>query len=173
MRELRRFSVIVLALWVSGGVVGCSRAEPAGFWTRFPVGQRSQNLGRQGGRGGWRALHGIPREGESFSAQRIKTYAAENDWKFLSEQKVSAESLKTWVASPDKKIFPLGTDGFAPGKNDSAYDRFPRWITANATVLIFDSGWITAIGGVEKPAVGCVLLAEDGKSFSVYHLWGE
>jgi hypothetical protein len=113
------------------------------------------------------------RAGETFGAQKVKAFSAENGWKFVSEEKVSSDRMKAWVNEQGKALFPLGYSGFAPDKNDSTYDHFPRWILTNATLLTFDSGWITAMGGVERPAYGYVLLAEDGKSLSVYHLWGE
>jgi hypothetical protein len=37
----------------------------------------------------------------------------------------------------------------------------------------FDTGWIIAIGGVEKPAYAYALLSGDQQKLSLYHLWGE
>ncbi len=86
---------------------------------------------------------------------------------------MSTDVIKGWRTWDGKAYFPLGYDGFSPGKESGTSDRFPRTITASSTMLVFDTGWITAIGGVEKPAYGYVLLSDDGQAVSIYHLWGE
>lgn len=152
---------------------GCERAIPAGFWVRFPNADMTPVVRRNGPRGGWTVTSGSSHGGEAIYAQQIKAFAADNGWKFVSEQWIPDANLKTWVNSAGKPIFPLGYNGFIPGRNDRTYDRFPRSITTHATLLVFESGWITSMGGVQKPAYGYVLLSDDGQALSVYHLWGE
>src|SRR5438045_3566956 len=115
---------VLLGLLITLG--SCSEL-PAEYWAHFPDAQLIQNLGKQGSKGGWRAIHYAARGDKTLTVEGIKIFAEKSGWKFVSDKGISPEQIRKWISPLGKPVFPLGYDGFAPGKNDETNERFPLW----------------------------------------------
>lgn len=112
--------------------------------------------------------------GKKFTAGSIKKFAASHHFTHVSDLSVTAAELSGWTTSSGDPIFPLSYDGLdAAANDDEVWAHFPRSIRQDSLVMKFETGWIIAIGGVEKPAYAYALLSGDGQKLTMYHLWGE
>jgi hypothetical protein len=116
----------------------------------------------------WKKESGIFKEAE------LLNFASEKGWKLVDTKIVDSSIIDKWV-SKNQPIFPLDHSGLHPSSNvDNIYNSlFLRWIKGTSKLYKFDSGWVVIDNDKSKTAYGYVLLSQDQKQMSVYHLWGE
>ena len=154
----------------------CSKTTPSGFWSNFQKEYLKENLSNQGGWGGYRAMYWKAETEGVFSSKEVTNYAVKNGWEAVKNIEVKTAELSNWNYN-NKPIFPLSYEGFtkAPTTTQTIYEKFPRWINTDLQVYMFSTGWITVEPGTNETNEinGFVVLSNDGKEMSVYHLWGE
>jgi len=170
-----RILINCASFWIAINLVGCSPSAPTQAWLAFHGDAVKKHENREGAWGGSSYVQWEAAGDKTFEVAAIKQFAASNQWTFISEQSCAAGEMNLWKGSNGKDIFPLGFDGFAPSTHtiDETYNYFPRAITQDCAVLKFDTHWLIALGGIERPAYGYALVAHDGRKMALYHLWGE
>ena len=143
-------------------------------WMKFQPREISANAAPSGAWGGRSYIEWTATDGNKFTAESIKKFAASHHFTHVSDLAVSAADLSGWTTSSGASIFPLDYDGFdTTVRHEEVWAYFPRSIKQDSVVMKFDTGWIIAIGGFEKPAYAYALLSGDQRKLSLYHLWGE
>ena len=148
---------------------------PSGFWNAFQTDFLKENVSDQGPYGGHRAILWHAPDSLRFRTLEVLGFAKSNGWNLVDSLRVDSSAIRSWqwLGNP---VFPLSSDGFSlVAEYDYIYKYFPRWIFSNAVVYIFKTGWLTYQPGSDNSTDinGFILLSEDGKILSVYHLWGE
>ena len=164
------------AIFLLTSLTACDQ-KPGGSlseWMKFQPRAISANSAPSGAWGGRAFIQWTATDGNKFTPESIKKFAASHHFTYVSDLAVSAADLNGWTTSSGDPIFPLGYDGLdATVRDDKVWAYFPRRITQDSVVMKFDTNWIIAIGGVEKPAYAYALLSGDQQNLSLYHLWGE
>jgi len=170
MLKLLKLSVFMSLL----GLFSCGN-NTGNFWKNYKKELLVENISDQGGWGGHRALYWQAETGE-FTEEEILAKAKENGWKMSEKTTVQEVQLKKWVYQ-NKPVFPLSHAGFNinVSSSSSTYENFPRWINSNLTVYSFKTGILAIVPGTDETLEvnGFVLISQDNKEMSVYHLWGE
>lgn len=133
-----------------------------------------ENISDHGAYGGHIAMHWKLKEG-TFRSREVIDFATGNGWELVDSLEVQPDDLKTWDYN-GRPVFPLSFRGFSSTPvNDSAHEKFPRWMNTGLKVYMFKTGWITVEPGtgISNEVNGFVVLGGRGSEMSVYHLWGE
>lgn len=158
------------------GLLSCSKTTPSGFWSNFQKEYLKENLSNQGAWGGYRAMYWQAEDTGTFNSKEVIDYAVKNGWKVVKSVEVNATELNSWNYN-NKPIFPLSFEGFTkmPSTNQAIYEKFARWINTDLQVYMFRTGWIIVEPGTNETNEinGFIVLNNEGKEMSVYHLWGE
>lgn len=156
------------------GLSSCKKVVPSIFWKDFMTKYLKEDISEQGLRGGHRAMYWKANK-RAFQQGDILKYASENGWKLVDSMSVQTEELSKWIYN-NAPIFPLSYTGFSTNpSNNSTYENFPRWITVESKIYMFETKWVTVEPGTDETNYmnGFVLLNNEGSEMSVYHLWGE
>ena len=151
------------------------RLGPARAWASYEPSLIIESDGDQGPFGGWCHIHWQAVDKNTFTREAIIAFAKKKGFPLLAEHRFSAAEVGGWADARGKPGFPLDGSGFDPVEQPYYPDRFPRQISTAATVLEFESGWLLIPGGgpEEFPANVCLMIGEDGRQMSLYHMWGE
>lgn len=143
-------------------------------WLNFRSSEITHKSALSGAWGGHASIQWTSK-GNPFTVESIKKFATDHNETYISTIPVSTEDMSKWHTSSGDKIFPLSYDGLKTiPTDDELWKNFPRHINdQNATMVQLDNGWITALGGFEKPAYSYALISSDGNQMALYHLWGE
>ena len=168
-----RFYKTLFCLLLIVVLCSCNKTAPAGFWSSFHDDLLKENISDQGPHGGHRALLWVASGNQHFHSTDIINFAKGEGWEFVDSLHISTVEMTDWV-SGGKLFFPFSFKEFS-GRNETTSNYFPRWISANATVYEFKTGWDKYEAGSDKSTNvnGFALLSDDAKMLSVYHLWGE
>ncbi len=159
----------------------CGAVLPGHFWEGF----RSDCLvdcdSDRGGWGGHLTLHWQVVDEGPLERDVVVRYAESNDWKLSKEVHLSTRELAQWDWL-GTRYFPLSRHGYEEFSrvphgtrlifNDA---RFPVRVSTDATLLIFETDVVlfAEIGTDGSTENGFILIADDGKAMSLYHVWGE
>lgn len=155
-------------------LVSCG-SSTGNFWKNYKQDLLVENISDQGGWGGHRAMYWKSEEAE-FTEEEIVAKAKENGWEMSEKTMIQEAQLTKWIYQ-NKPVFPLSHSGFNVHitSSSSTFEDFPRWIKSNLTVYSFKTGTLAIVPGTDEALEinGFVLISQDKKEMSVYHLWGE
>lgn len=158
-------------------LTACSSISPSGFWTDFRPDYQISKHCDQGPYGGRRTIHWKSDVRDFFSTSEILDFAQKNGWTLVDTQLLNSEQMKSWSIN-DTLIFPLYLNGiYAMYSDDNlgSWTTFFRKIEADVTVFRFETSWLLFYPGTDESTEenGYVMVSEDGRQLSVYHLWSE
>ncbi len=171
-RIINCFIFCIFGILISS-FVSCNRLVPAGFWQKYKKGLIQKEQSDQGPWGGYRILHWESKDNYNFEPDDILKYAKENGWTLIDSSEYGVNLPKSWTYS-DKKVFPYNYDESIDLDNQ-INDKLQRWIESDFKLFSFKTGWIIINPGTDESTerTGFVLISNDNRKLTVYHLWGE
>lgn len=174
MIQVRKTIFYIISFWIFGLLVtSCNKVVPAGFWNNYQQDFIKNEQSDQGPWGGYRIIHWESKNNHHFNTNDILHYAQENGWTLIDSSEYGANLPKSWTYS-DKEIFPFNYGEFIDLDNQ-INDKLQRWISSDFKLFSFKTGWIIFEPGTDESTekTGYILVSNDKRKMTVYHLWGE
>ena len=167
MRFLYLLLLTTLLLFTSCGL------QPGSFWTGFNKEFIEDHRNDQGPWGGKRSIHWKLSNQSKFNKIEILEYAELNDWILIEEQEMPISKLQQLKKS-DENLLQLRLNGFEaePG---SLPIEVPIYFNQSVTMYRFKTSWLMYYPGTDNSTLvnGIILLSNDQKEMTLYHVWGE
>jgi hypothetical protein len=166
-------TTIGLLIGLSFMITSCNKMTPAGFWKNYHKDLKIKEFSDQGPWGGYRIVHLETKNNYNFEINDILKYAKENGWTLIDSSEYGKNLPKSWTYS-DKQIFPYNYNE-SIDLNNQINDKLQRWIDFDFKLFSFKTGWIIIKPGTDESTerTGFILVSNNKKKMTVYHLWGE
>ena len=168
----RKLTLTILSLTF---IFSCDRVMPGGLWDKFETDLRVEKQSDQGPWGGTRSYYWRSETLGHFNKAQIIDFASTNGWTLIESKKYKGEEIRNLKAS-GKPTFTIQIGPLEPSSDDNFLEQdFPRWTNTDLTLYKFKTGWLIFKPGTDNSTEinGFVLISEDEKEMTVYHLWGE
>ena len=152
----------------------CDRVMPGGLWDKFETDIRIKKQSDQGPWGGTRAYYWRSKTTGHFNKKRVLDFASSNGWTLVDSVRYRGETI---LKANNKSTFTIQVGPFATDDRSEVFldEDFPLWINAGLTLYKFKTGWLIFYPGSDSSTEvnGFMLVSEDEREMTVYHLWGE
>ena len=164
---------IGLLIGISLLTTSCNKITPARFWKNYHKDLQLKTLSDQGPWGGYKIIHWESKDNYSFETNDILKYAKENGWTLVDSSEYGKNLPKSWTYL-DKNVFPFNYNE-PIDLNNQINDKLQRWIDSDFKLFSFKTGWIIIKPGTDESTelTGFILVSNDKRKMTVYHLWGE
>jgi len=154
-------------------VLSCNKMTPAGFWKKYHSDFMVKEISDQGPWGGFRIIHWEDNNNDRFVNIDILKYAKDNGWDLIDSIDYGKNLPKSWTFS-DKQIFPYNYNE-SNDLDNQINDKLQRWIESDFKLYSFKTGWIILKPGTDESTerTGFIIISNDNRKMTVYHLWGE
>lgn len=171
---MRKISVLILGTLF---LISCDRSLPSGFWKNFRSELIEKSDSNQGPYGGKRSLFWSTPVNGTFSEKEVLEFASANKWEPVDSMTFTRKELHSWHHD-GIPVFPIYFDGaikIYSENNLSAYTAFERWIESDLKVYRCRTNWLLFYPGTDESTQenGYIIISQDGRQMTIYHLWGE
>lgn len=157
-------------------LLSCDSVMPGGIWNKFETELRIEKQSDQGPWGGTRSYYWRSKTTGYFNRERIFDFTSSNGWSLVDSIKYQTEEIKN-IKNNRRPSFTIQIGPFETNASSDVFldQDFPRWTNTGVTLYRFKTGILIFYPGTDSSTEvnGFILVSEDKKEMTVYHLWGE